>query len=474
MKRGTLLTLVVLTLAVGGWRWRVSERTQRAAHSPLPTAPITQGALIVTLPVSGAMESAQESPVRCELDGSLVDIAPDNTAVKPGDFAFQLDTKDLVNQRDDLAAALADAEEALSTTEATVETNIAQAQADAETATQALSLARDNAKAGIEKAKAQVTFAEGQAAEAERELERSQRLAKLNYIAGTTLRASEKTCRTQQFQLELQRAQLADTEKHAAEDVQTAETALALAEHTLDTAKANAESSRQDGRLTVTDAQRKLDQVEKKIKQCTVTTPVGGMMVVQVNEDNWPERRPYRLGDALTSGGSPVRVFDPTKMQVRCQIGEMDILRVHQGQRAWVTAPSQPDRRYRGAVALVEELAQSSDVWHGGSPGKKVFGVLVTLEETNPAYLRPGMTVDLEIELGYVRQATMVPIRAVFSEGAQHLVYCARGSSFTAVPVTLGARNDLLVEVKGGVKIGDRVALERPPTPPAGRGKVKP
>ncbi len=90
---------------------------------------MTQGALVVTLPVSGAMESASETPVRCQLDGTLVDIAPDNTPVKPGDFAFQLDTKDLVNQRDDLAGALADAQEALSTTEATVETNLAQAEA---------------------------------------------------------------------------------------------------------------------------------------------------------------------------------------------------------------------------------------------------------------------------------------------------------------------------------------------------------
>ncbi len=247
------------------------------------------------------------------------------------------------------------------------------------------------------------------------------------------------------------------------------ESNLALTQHTLETAQADAASRRQDGKLTVADAQRKLAQVDKKIAECTVTTPVGGLMVVQVNEDNWPERRPYRLGDALTSGESPVRVFDPAKMQVRCQIGEMDILRVRQGQRAWVTAPTEPDRRYRGTVSLVEELAQSSDVWHGGSPGKKVFGVLVSLEETDPAHLRPGMTVDLEIELGSVRQATMVPLRAIFPEGNRTVLYRAQGEGFTAVPITVGSRNDLLVEVKGDLKAGDQVALARPPRPPAGR-----
>ena len=111
MKGRGALALTVLVLALGGWRWHLFIGAPRAEQSHLPTAAVTQGALVVTLPVSGAMESASETPVRCQLDGTLVDIAPDNTAVKPGDFAFQLDTKDLVNQRDDLAATLADAQE---------------------------------------------------------------------------------------------------------------------------------------------------------------------------------------------------------------------------------------------------------------------------------------------------------------------------------------------------------------------------
>jgi hypothetical protein len=77
------------------------------------------------------------------------------------------------------------------------------------------------------------------------------------------------------------------------------------------------------------------------------------------------------------------------------------------------------------------------------------------------------MTVDLEIVLDDVRQATLVPIRAVFAEGKQHYVYLAQGVGFTRVPVTVGARNDLLVEIQGKVRAGDRVALEIPPARPS-------
>jgi len=89
---------------------------------------------------------------------------------------------------------------------------------------------------------------------------------------------------------------------------------------------------------------------------------------------------------------------------------------------------------------VVEELAQDSNVWQGGTPGKKVFGLLIKLAESDPAHLRPGMTVDLEIVLDDVRKVTMVPIRAVFREGSRALVYRARGTGFEAVPVTQGRR----------------------------------
>jgi len=83
------------------------------------------------------------------------------------------------------------------------------------------------------------------------------------------------------------------------------------------------------------------------------------------------------------------------------------------------------------------------------------------------------MTVDLEIVLDSVREATMVPIRAAFKDSGRSVVYRARGEGFERVPVTVGTRNDLQVEVSGGLRVGDRVALERPPAQPAKRGEAK-
>jgi multidrug efflux pump subunit AcrA (membrane-fusion protein) len=465
MRRTGYLVLVVIAIAavVGvTWRMRAVDAKAAAAKTPIPTAQVTRGSLVVTLPANGTLESAQETPVRTEIEGTLIQVCPDNTMVQPGDTVFQLDTKELVDQRDELSRGLTDAEEALNTAKSDGQVAVTQAGSDADAARESLKLAQEKAQAEREKIAAQVKFAEGQMARAERELARAQRLAKLNYIPGTKLRDAEKAYRAQQFDLEQQRALQADTEKRTAEQVQDQQSAVDLAEHALETAKARVQEDVEDTRIKVAEAKRKLDEVDKKISQCMVTAPAAGLAVIETNTENWPERRPYRLGDQVGSGAAPVKIYDFTKMQVRCQIGEMDITRVHPGQEVFVSSPGQAARRYRAKVAMVEELAQESDVWQGGTPGKKVFGVLVTLAESDPAHLRPGMTVDLEIVLGGVREATMVPIRAVFKEKGHSVVYRAEGDAYKRVPVTTGTRNDLRIEVQGKLRAGDHVALERP------------
>ncbi|MDH4178944.1 MAG: hypothetical protein OEV33_00420 [Armatimonadota bacterium] len=400
--------------------------------------------------------------MRAEIGGILVGICPDNSPVEHGDFIFQLDTGDLAEEREERIRGLADAEEALNSTRDDGETRITQAEGDAEAAREALALAQERAQAERAKTRAQVEYAQGQLARAERELKQSQRLAEINYIPGTKLRQAEKAYRRQQFELDQLHAEYADVEVRTAEQVQSAETDLALALHELETSKADNRSRLEDDRTHVAEAERRLADAEEKIAQCTVTAPAVGLAVIQTNSSNWPERRPYRLGDRVESGDSPVTIYDLDKMQVHCQIGEMDISRVRRGQDTFLV-PGKGGERHRGKVTLVEELAKESNVWEGGTPGKRVFGVLVTLNETDPTRLRPGMTVDLEVVLERLPETILVPIRAVFAESGEQVVYRARERTFERVPVTIGSRNDLLVEVRSGLRAGDQVALERPP-----------
>jgi HlyD family secretion protein len=461
MKRIIILIILVAAL-VTGWQIYKTSAHPETTKTTVPTAVVTRGTLMVTLPANGALESAQEQPVRTDISGTLVQICPDNTQMKPGDVVFQLDTKDLEAQRDELARGVVDAEDALSNAKDDGEVSVTQAQGDATTTREALKLAQAKAKADIEKAAAEADFAKGEMDRSQTDLTRTQRLFALKYIAGTKLQDSERAFRQKKHDWELQVAQKEEIEKQSREQVKDKETAVQLADHSLETTKANVQEHVEDAQIKLLEAQRKLLDVEKKIAQCTVLSPAAGLAVIETNSDNWPERRPYRLGDNVQSGNAPVRVYDFKHMQVRCQVGEMDIARIHKDQKVYVSSPTLAGRRYNGKVAMVEELAQESNVWQGGTPGKKVFGLLITLADTDPAHLRPGMTVDLEIVLDTVREATMVPIRAVFQEGKKSYVYVTGNAGFTRVSVTTGTRNDLGIEVRGKLKVGDQVALDKP------------
>jgi multidrug efflux pump subunit AcrA (membrane-fusion protein) len=146
VRRALYLILALVAIAVG-WRFVVAGSRRAETKSGVPTGEVTRGSLVVTLPINGALESAQETPVRTELEGNLIEICEDNSAVKPGDVVYKLDTKTLTDQRDELERALTDAKEALSTTEADSQTRLTQAESDAEAAQESLTLAKEKAQA---------------------------------------------------------------------------------------------------------------------------------------------------------------------------------------------------------------------------------------------------------------------------------------------------------------------------------------
>ncbi|UCH35313.1 MAG: hypothetical protein JSV65_02880 [Armatimonadota bacterium] len=487
MKRVLYLALVIAAVALGAWWTHGRLAGLKSVKAIAPTAEVEVGPLRVTLPVNGILESSEETPVFAEVGGTIIELCENNAPVEPGDLMVALDTKYLIDQRDELNQKLADTGEALNKAEADGEVAVSQAEGEVAKSREALDLAKAKAVAQREKIAAQVAFAEGELTRAERELARDRRLEEMKYIAGTKLQETEKAYRRTEFALQQRRLEQADITRQTAEDIRQAESALELARHNFATAEEDRELSVDDASIAVADTQAKLAEVEQKIEQSRVVAPTSGLAVIDMNTENWPERRPYRIGDEVGQRHAPVTIYNVEKMQVRCQIGEMDISRVRNGQKAFVLSPVEPGRRYAaeviavepevgawaaggapgerypGEVVAVEELARDANIWEGGTPGKRVFGALVRLTESDPVHLRPGMTVDLEIILQDLRDVVTVPIRAVFDEKGRSFVYRRRGDGFEAVHVTTGTRGDLLIQVRSGVRPGDRVALVRPP-----------
>lgn len=201
-----------------------------------------------------------------------------------------------------------------------------------------------------------------------------------------------------------------------------------------------------------------------------VTSPIAGVVMRFVPEGQsqgaprWP-----RVGDYVTGlfdAQNPtylMTVADLSKLVVRMQISEMDILKLSPGMPVSVTVDALPGRKLEGRVHAIAPQAEKNNA------GLKVFKVEVLLT-TSDGKLRPGMTARVDALLDQRKNALKIPVGAIFEEGGKSVVF-VQGEEPRRVEVELGLRGEMEAEAlkADGVSEGAELLTERP----ASGGKKK-
>ena len=94
------------------------------------------------------------------------------------------------------------------------------------------------------------------------------------------------------------------------------------------------------------------------------------------------------------------------------------------------------------------------------NPDLKVYLTTITLDETQD-WVKPGMSAKVEIMVNKIENCLYVPVQAVSPDGDRQVCYLA-GLKPERREVQIGEFNDEFIEVKGGLKEGERVLLRRP------------
>jgi multidrug efflux pump subunit AcrA (membrane-fusion protein) len=140
-------------------------------------------------------------------------------------------------------------------------------------------------------------------------------------------------------------------------------------------------------------------------------------------------------------------VADLRHLGVSVDLSEFDVAKVRSGQRAIVSVDALGGQRLRGDVRFVAPTGIDNG-------GVVTFPVRVALAQT--AGVKPGMGVSVRIvvqqRLGVVR----IPLEAVV-DGTVTVVDHAGHTRKR--PVTLGLADNKQVEVRAGLRPGERVAL---------------
>ena len=184
-------------------------------------------------------------------------------------------------------------------------------------------------------------------------------------------------------------------------------------------------------------------------------------------------------------------VSDLSRMLVRADVDETDVVDMSVGQKAKITVDALPDTSFQGTVTEIGNTAKRSLT--STIEGQTNFEVKVVFDNDVPA-VRPGMTADVEIETGTHHGAMGVPIQAVVVRTEKELerakmksekrrkpkagasdalaavddtvgrkdkeitgVFVVRDGAAEFIPVRTGIASETVIEVLGAVKPGDTI-----------------
>lgn len=391
-----LMAIIVLIIVV------LYNLIGKDVKSDFPSAKVNHGDFLIELSSSGEIHAALSTnisapSVRTNLQ--IIKLIPEGSVVKTGDFLIQFDPNELLKTIDDKQSELEIARANLEKSEASLSANMAQLKSSLETTLASYELAK-------------------------------LRLQQMAFEADVKVQEEKLRMRQAEIDLEQAKAKISSQEIMDKADLTTL-------------------------KLKIQQAESELEKARDQVKQLTVNAPSPGLVVYQKMWKGESVEK-IKVGDSPWRGQALIQLPDLSKMQVTCEISEVEIGNLKLEQTVKIKLDAFPDPTFHGKVTDISSLAHGKS----GQEEIKVFDVIIDIDEADPI-LKPGMTAKAVILIEKIPDKTFVPIEAVFEKDGEKVVYVVSGKSKT-VKVNVERRNENFVVVEGDLKAGQLVSLVDP------------
>jgi HlyD family secretion protein len=212
------------------------------------------------------------------------------------------------------------------------------------------------------------------------------------------------------------------------------------------------------GEIEAGKARFKVTNAEKSLRSLRVLAPHDGLLIL---ERNWRGETPF-VGDSAWPGQKLAEIPDLSQLEARVFVLETDAAGLKQGLGGRIAIEGRPGAEFSGRVSRVDALAKPRDQL---SP-VKYFETTLSLEKTDPGFMKPGQRVRAVLRLEEAEEVIAVPRGALFERDGKRVVYRWEGGGFAPVEVVVSRNSISKVVVDSGLRPGDRIAL-RDPTLPA-------
>ena len=155
-------------------------------------------------------------------------------------------------------------------------------------------------------------------------------------------------------------------------------------------------------------------------------------------------------GDQVRPGVPFLQAVDPSQMEVRVQLNQVDLLKLHLGQHALMHLDAYP------GMTLPTVLEELSPLGHTGQFSETVrsFAARFSIQGTD-ARLLPDLSAALDVDLGSQSSVLVVPLQSIGKESDHDFVWLKTTMGFEKRIVKTGSRNDLEAVVNSGLSEGD-------------------
>jgi RND family efflux transporter MFP subunit len=201
-------------------------------------------------------------------------------------------------------------------------------------------------------------------------------------------------------------------------------------------------------RRQVESAQAALKESDANLGYATITAPILGVIASVSTQE----------GETVAAGlNAPVfvTIVDLKRLQVDAFVDEVDIGKVHEGQKAVFTVDSYPAREFEGkVVAIYPKAVIQENVVN--------YDVVIDITSSYDGLLKPDMTASVTIMLEARPNVLAVPTEAVKRERGKTLLYVLTDRRTEPRVVKTGWKDGSWIEIAGGVQEGETILLSAP------------
>ncbi len=223
-------------------------------------------------------------------------------------------------------------------------------------------------------------------------------------------------------------------------------------------AQARAKLKGAESRFNIESNQRK-DLLEQ-LGKCVIKAERTGLVVYGGSSSDrfFDSNEQIREGATVRERQPIITIPNMDLMSVKVKVHESYIQKICKGLKAKIKVDAFPNEELPGEVTKVGLLPDSQNRWI--NPDLKVYQTTVSISATNK-WLKPGMSAKVELMVKQLHDVICVPLQAVTEVEGKHYCYVVNGK-LEKREVEIGEFNDEFIEVKSGLKEGEKVSSRDP------------